>query len=118
MLVEEASELLHTEAQNVDDNHFMTTAFRVRKEHLKELEGVISIDGTCRPHFVGDENPLFRELLLRVQKGSGTGVVLNTSFNLHGEPMVCSPADALDTLKGSGFRYLFLEDFLVENRSQ
>lgn len=118
MLVEEASELLHTEAQNVGDNLSMTTAFRVRKKHLKELEGVISIDGTCRPHFVGDENPPFRELLLLVQKGSGRGVVLNTSFNLHGEPMVCSPADALDTLKGSGFRYLFLEDFLVEKRPQ
>jgi carbamoyltransferase len=118
MLVEEASELLHTEAQNVGDNPFMTTAFRVRKEHLKKLEGVTSIDGTCRPHFVFDENPLFRELLLRVQKESGRGVVLNTSFNLHGEPMVCTPDDALDTLKGSGFRYLFLEDFLVENRSQ
>ena len=94
----------------------MTTAFRVRPEQVKYMEGVVNIDGTCRPHFVADENPLYRDLLLNIKRKTGRGVVLNTSFNIHGEPMVLSPDDALDTLKRTGIRYLFMEDFLVENR--
>lgn len=114
LLREDAATLLHTNGRDLRDNPFMTTAFKVRAEHLKTMEGVINIDGTCRPHFVGDENPLYRDLLYQIKKALGYGVVLNTSFNIHGEPMVCSPDDALNTFERTGVRYLFLEDFLVE----
>ncbi len=93
----------------------MTTAFEVRKDNVGLMEGVINIDGTCRPHFVSDENPLFHKLLVNVKKRLKKGVILNTSFNIHGEPLVCSPDHALDTLRRTGIRYLFMEDFLVEN---
>jgi carbamoyltransferase len=115
MLLEEAPVLLDLDRQDIRDNRFMTMAFKVRDEHLKTMEGVINIDGTCRPHFVGDENPLFRELLVHVRNGTGSGVVLNTSFNIHGEPLVCSPGEAVDVLKRTGIRYLFMEDMLIEN---
>lgn len=115
MLFEDAPSLLQMNGQDIRDNPFMTMAFKVRKEHLKLLEGVVNIDGTCRPHFVSDENPLYRELLQNIKQRLGKGVILNTSFNIHGEPMVCSPDDALKTLKMTGIRYLFLEDFIVEN---
>lgn len=115
MLIEEAATLLDLDGQDIRDNRFMTMAFRVRKEHLKTMEGVINIDGTCRPHFVGDENPRYRELLLHIKKEMGVGVVLNTSFNIHGEPLVCSPEEAIDVLKRTGIRYLFAEDIFIEN---
>ncbi len=117
ILLEDASALLHTEKQGVLDNPFMTSAFRVRNEHLNAMAGVINVDSTCRPHFVADENPVYRDLLVHIKKELGMGVVLNTSFNIHGEPLVCSPDDALDTFVRTGVRYLFLEDFLIENRS-
>ena len=44
---------------------------------------------------------------------TGNGALLNTSMNRRGEPMVCSPADALDMFFGSDLEYLFLEDLLV-----
>lgn len=116
LLREDAPILLETGAEALEDNPFMTTAFRVRREELRFMEGVINIDGTCRPHFVGEENPLFRRLLLKVKEALGKGVVLNTSFNLHGDPMVCTPDDAIRTLRTTGIPYLFLEDYLVENR--
>jgi carbamoyltransferase len=116
ILLKDASALLHTEKQGVLDNPFMTSAFRVRNEHLNTMAGVINVDGTCRPHFVADENPVYRDLLDHIKKELGMGVVLNTSFNIHGEPLVCSPDDALDTFVRTGVRYLFLEDFLIENR--
>lgn len=45
----------------------------------------------------------------------GYGLVLNTSFNIHGEPMVRSPKEALETMERTGIRYLFMGDILVEN---
>jgi carbamoyltransferase len=50
-----------------------------------------------------------------MKQALGYGVVLNTSFNLHGEPMICSPGEALDMLRQTGIRYLFMEDVLIEN---
>ena len=42
-------------------------------------------------------------------------MVLNTRFNIHGEPVVCNPDEAVDVLRRTGIRYLFMEDMLVEN---
>ena len=118
MLLEDAPVMLDTEKRDIRNNRFMTTAFRVRPQYLEALQGVINIDGTCRPHFVADEHPVYRDLLRHIKAAIGVGAVLNTSFNIHGEPMVCSPHDALDTFRRTGVRYLFLEDFLVENRPE
>jgi carbamoyltransferase len=115
MLMEDAREILDPGKQDLQDNRFMTMGFRVRNERLETMAGVINVDGTCRPHFVTDENPRFRELLTHVKKELGYGVVLNTSFNIHGEPLVCTPGEAIDVLKRTGIRYLFMEDMLVEN---
>jgi carbamoyltransferase len=117
ILAEDAGQLLELSGQEIGDNPFMTMAFRVRKEHQRLLEGVINIDGTCRPHFVRNENPAFRNLLLDIKKELGWGVVLNTSFNIHGEPLVCSPAEAVKMMKQSGIAHLFMEDIIIENTS-
>ncbi len=115
MLLEDADALLHTEGQDIRDNRFMTMAYHVRKARLPLLEGVVNIDGTCRPQFVGDENPPYRDLLRHVKASLGYGVVLNTSFNIHGEPLVCTPGEALAMMEKTGIRHLFLHRFLVEN---
>ena len=115
MLIEDAPALLETEGQEIRDNRFMTMGFRVRPERLALMEGVINVDGTCRPQFVGDEEPRYRALLLRIKEALGFGVVLNTSFNLHGEAMVCSPDEAFEMQRRTGIRYLFMEDWLIEN---
>ncbi|MBF0398289.1 MAG: hypothetical protein HQK78_16045 [Desulfobacterales bacterium] len=115
ILIEDASELLYTENLDINYNRFMTAGFKVKEKHLKSLEGVTNIDGTCRPQFVGNENNRYRDLLCHIKSALGFGVLLNTSFNVHGEPMVLSPDDALKTLFKTGVRYLFLEDFIVEN---
>ena len=116
MLIEDAPALLHTEGQDLGDNPFMTMAFRVRAERMNIMKGVVNIDGTCRPQFVSSEYPVYRELLTRIKKVLGYGVVLNTSFNIHGEPVVCTPLEALDMLQRAAIRYLVMEDILVENR--
>jgi carbamoyltransferase len=113
MLASDADALLELGGQDIRDNSFMTTAFRVREAYHRLMEGVTNIDGTCRPHFVGDENPRYRDLLTEVKKGLGMGVVLNTSLNIHGEPMVCTPDDALNMFSRTQVGHLFLGDFWV-----
>ncbi len=77
----------------------------------------MSIDGTCRPQFVpDDETSDFAELLRQARRRWGVGAVLNTSFNIHGEPLVCSPAEAIDVFTRSGADALAIGPFLVCRR--
>jgi carbamoyltransferase len=71
-------------------------------------------DGTARPQEVypGD-NPDYESLLRTYQSISGHGAILNTSFNLHGYPLVYSPDDALKVFDVSGLEYLALGNFIV-----
>jgi carbamoyltransferase len=95
-------------------NRFMTTAHEVAAEYRSHLAGVMSIDGTCRPQFVrDDEKSRFAALLHQARRRWGIGAVLNTSFNIHGEPLVCSPADAVDVFVRSGADALAIGPFVV-----
>ena len=111
MLAEEAPGLLENNDGLI--NRFMTMGYMVKEERRRDMEGVIGIDGSCRPQFVTDNEPLFRQLLQELKKLTGTGVVLNTSFNVHGDPLVCSPQDALDTLRKTSNDYLVMGKYLV-----
>jgi carbamoyltransferase len=71
-------------------------------------------DGTARPQEVyPDDNPEYESLLRKYQSISGDGAILNTSFNLHGYPVVYSPDDALKVFDVSGLEYLALGNFIV-----
>ena len=94
-------------------NRFMTMGYRVKEDKRDELEGVISVDGSCRPQIITDTASRYGKMLSTVKALTGRGVVLNTSFNIHGEPLVCSPAEALDTLKRTGNDYLVMGNYLV-----
>ncbi|MDB3879118.1 hypothetical protein N9311_05250 [Amylibacter sp.] len=72
-------------------------------------------DETIRPQFVSREtNPEYHRLISAFKNHTGIGAVLNTSFNLHGEPNVCSPTDALNTYFNSGLKYLAIGSYLLE----
>jgi carbamoyltransferase len=79
------------------------------------LPAVTHVDGTARVHVVhAAANPLFHELLRTFGAVTGTPVLLNTSFNLKGEPIVASPVQALATFFRSGLDVLYLGAFRVE----
>ena len=74
-------------------------------------------DGTTRPQVLGrDANPRFYELVSAYGERTGNPALLNTSFNLHGEPIVGSAEDALSTLERSGLRHLALGPYLISKR--
>jgi carbamoyltransferase len=95
-------------------NRHMTMAYEVSGCFRNHLAGVVSIDGTCRPQFVPDGDPgEFAGLLREAGRRWGVAAVLNTSFNIHGEPLVCSPQEAIDVFQRSGADALAIGPFLV-----
>jgi carbamoyltransferase len=116
MLLDDAKELF--EDLKGTPNEFMTMGYMVKKEKQKLVKGVINIDGSCRPQIITDSDSRYAKLLLEYKKLSGTGVLLNTSFNLHGEPLICSPEDALSTFSRTKAKYLVLENYLVRKNEE
>jgi carbamoyltransferase len=74
----------------------------------------VHVDGTARPQLVDREtNPSFHAILDAYHRRTGIPSVLNTSFNIHEEPIVCSPTDAVATFLAGDLDYLALDDLLV-----
>ncbi|MDJ0720395.1 MAG: carbamoyltransferase C-terminal domain-containing protein [Desulfobacterales bacterium] len=93
---------------------YMTLAFDVAEHWKARIPEVVHMDGTARAQVVTREtNPRYYALIEALEARRGIPVVLNTSLNRRGEPIVCTPTDALDMFYGSELRYLFLEDLLV-----
>jgi len=85
------------------------------KEHLKAA--IHPYDQSMRPQFVKKEyNPRYHKLILEFKKRTNIGAVLNTSFNLHGMPIVNDTEDAVYTLLNSGLDYITVDDYLVWKR--
>jgi carbamoyltransferase len=75
---------------------FMTITFDVRPEWRARIPAVVHVDGTARPQLVrAATNPLYHKLICAYQALSGIPLVLNTSFNVHEEPIVCAPREAI-----------------------
>lgn len=94
--------------------YFMEKVFPLRPALQAQLPAVTHDDGTGRLQTVrAADNPLFHQLLLEFEKLSGFPVLLNTSFNVNGMPLVESPADALDCYFQSGLDAVVLGPFLL-----
>jgi carbamoyltransferase len=110
MLDTVAAEILQTD----HPSPYMTFTFDVAEKWKNRIPEVVHEDGTARAQIVTKEtNPRYYSLLDEMEKLTGNGVVLNTSLNRRGEPMVCSPEDALNMFFGSDLEYLVMEDILV-----
>jgi carbamoyltransferase len=96
---------------------YMTFTFDVNPAWNSRIPEVVHEDGTARAQVVTREtNPRYYELIEHLEKLRGNAVVLNTSLNRRGEPMICSPTDALNMFYGCDLEYLMLEDILVSKK--
>lgn len=93
---------------------FMTTAFTVREEQREVMRAAMHSDHSTRPQTVTkSSNPLFHRLLTEFHARTGIPFVINTSFNVDGEPIACTPRDALRCFYSSGLDMLAVGDFLL-----
>jgi carbamoyltransferase len=91
----------------IKSSSYMTISFPV-KTNL--IPGITHIDGTCRIQTVSKDAEYLYELIEEFKFLSGIGIILNTSFNLAGEPLVETPEDAFRTLKNSDLDYLWFPE--------
>jgi carbamoyltransferase len=93
----------------------MVLTARVKPEKRGVIPSVTHVDGSARPQTVERKiSPLYWKLIDEFGKRTGVPVVMNTSFNLRGEPIVCTPTDAIRTFFSSGMDALVIGNFLVE----
>jgi len=89
--------------------------FRIRPDKREAIPAVTHVDGTARIQTVDrDQNKFVYDIIKEFETITGIPVLLNTSFNLRGHPIVRTPEDAFATFISSGIDILVMEDFLIE----
>lgn len=97
---------------------FMLLAAPIHPHKQSEVPSIVHVDGTCRMQTLTKEaNGIYYDLIKAFEDKTGVPLLLNTSFNLGGDPIVETPADALDTFLRTDMDYLVLEDRIVRKRT-
>lgn len=100
---------------NSRDEFFMVTSFDVKEDKKERIPAVVHVDGTARPQMVKKEvNPRYYELIKAFGDLTGEYVVLNTSLNIKGEPVVCTPREAIKCFYDTGMDVLIMNNFVIE----
>lgn len=93
---------------------FMERVYPVKEDKRAKIPAVVFVDGSGRLQTVSAKtNPRFHKLISAFDQLTGVPILLNTSFNLNGEPVVCSPTDAIRTFFSCGLDALVVEDWLI-----
>ena len=100
------------------DGRFMAVGFdstELAKEHIPA--GLHPFDRTARPQIVfKNDNPSYHSLIKAFEKKTGVGALMNTSFNIHGDPIVGTPTDAISTFKRCGLHHLLIGNKLISKK--
>jgi len=97
------------------NSKFMSLAIPVEKSEKDLISATVHVDGTARVQAVYAElSPIFHKLITEFKNLTGVGALLNTSFNIRGEPIVCSPRDAIRTFYGSALDVLVMDNYMIK----
>jgi carbamoyltransferase len=119
--------VLEEEAEKIFDNtkgakytsKFMTITFNVNKNWIKKIPAVTHIDNTARPQFIDKKTNLKYYLIIEeFYRITGIPLTINTSFNMHEEPIIDNPKNAIRSLKNGAIDYLVLENYIVEVKNK
>lgn len=104
--------------ENADYSPFMLFVHRVKDDKADKIPAVRHVDGTARVQTVNEEqHPAYYELIKAFKEITGVPVLVNTSFNTLGKPIVCTPRDAVECFWSSPFDALVIGSFLVEKNN-
>ena len=97
------------------ESNYMNIAATVKEEYKNQLPGITHIDGTSRVQAVSAESePFVHKILLAVKQKIGFPIVINTSFNVNGDPIVESPFDAIETFLKTEIDTLVIENYIID----
>jgi len=113
-LAEYADEVFENVEPGRHAAEFMTVTYDVKKDWQPKIPAVVHVDGTARPQLVRrDRNPKYWNLIERYRQLSGIPLILNTSFNVHEEPIVCGPKEAVQAVVDNRVDHLAIGGFWV-----
>ena len=96
-------------------HQFMILMFKYRNDMCEAVPAVCHVDQTARPQTVSkDENRTWYELIKAFKDVTGEGIILNTSFNLAGEPLVETPTDAIKSYALGAFKAIYIQGYLIQ----
>lgn len=99
-----------------DSARYMTITFNCTEKMRAQSPGVVHVDGTARPQILDpDTAPDFYKITKAYHQLTGIPSLINTSFNMHGEPIVCTPEDALRSFNEGKLDYLAIGNWMVVN---
>jgi len=108
------AERLNDVFEGTQESPFMLVAMNVRPQWRDKIPAIVHVDGTARIQTVREQdNPLLYRLLKEFDALTGVPVLLNTSFNVKGEPIVERPQDAVECFLTTGIDYLVLHDLIM-----
>lgn len=111
VLAERAAEFFELE----DESPAMLFGAQVRAEKREVIPSVTHVDGSARPQTIKrEDNPLYYDVIKAFAELTDVPVLVNTSFNIRGEPIVCSPDDALNCFTGTDIDFLVIGSYLVQ----
>lgn len=117
ILFEDANKLLFNWNENEHNSRFMTITYKVKPKMEEIAPAVVHIDGTARPQIVQySDNDRVYKILKEYKMLTNIPVLINTSFNLHEEPIVNTPEDALKVLEQKAVDILVINNFYIENQ--
>jgi carbamoyltransferase len=100
------------------DSPYMLLVAQVH-EHKRQIPAVTHVDGSARIQSISrEENALYYDLIAEFEKQTGVPVIINTSFNVRGEPIVCSPHDAYLCFMRTNMDYLVAGPYLLDKKDQ
>ena len=112
------AEAAHTYFELEPESPFMLMACKVREEKRSVVPSITHVDGTARLQTVTErQNPRFYRLLKAFEAKTGVPILINTSFNVRGEPIVCTPEDAYSCFSRTHMDYLVMNRYLVSKRA-
>jgi carbamoyltransferase len=105
----------HADMPLSESNKYMLMVYPFKPKGIKEVPATVHVDGTGRLQVLDrTDNPLYYDVIAEYHKKTGTPIIINTSFNIRGEPIVCTPRDAVHCFLTTDIDYLMIGSFLVK----
>jgi carbamoyltransferase len=112
---EDASKYFDTDNPIPEAADYMLLVYPIKKQWHKKIPAVTHVDGSGRLQTITEkQNSLYYNLIKEFEKLSSIPILINTSFNIRGEPIVCTPFDAYRCMMGTGIDYLVMGKFLIK----
>lgn len=94
---------------------YMLLVYKFTKEGKKNIPATVHVNDTGRPQSISrKDNPMYYDLIDTYRKKTGIPAIINTSFNVRGEPIVATPKDAINCFLGTGIDYLVIDRFIIK----